>query len=425
MNSEFKIMPKEIETNDYIRFTKEMKKNYKILAPNMLPMHFKLLGKVLKDDGFDIEFLEDDVRDIIEEGLKYSNNDICYPAMIVIGQFISALKSGRYDISKTAVLMTQTGGGCRASNYIHLIRKALENSGFKEVPAIGLSASKIEDHPGINFSPELIIKMFHAIIYGDLLMCLYNQVKPYEIRENDADRVLEDTVEYLKNTFNTKAYLKVDKISKEVINRFNSVKIKKTDKIKVGIVGEIYMKYSRMGNNNLEEFLIKEGAEVVQSGLMDFINYCIIDNIMDYKLYKKNFKRSELAKMLYKIVLKIQRKVNANIEKYSTFRAPTDFEELRKLTEGYISQGVKMGEGWLLVANMLELINIGAKNIVCAQPFGCLPNHICGRGAIRKIVDKNPDANIVVIDYDPSQSVINQENRIKLMLSNAKLNSYL
>lgn len=425
MKNEFKIMPKEIITNDYIKFTKEMKKDYKILAPNMLPIHFKLLGKVLRDDGFNIEFLEDDVSEIIEAGLKYSNNDICYPAMIVIGQFINALKSGKYDINKTAVLMTQTGGGCRASNYIHLIRRALENSGFKDVPSIGLSAAKIEDHPGINFSPEVIIKMFHAIIYGDLLMCLYNQVKPYEITKNNSDDLLDEAVEYLKNTFNSKKYLKVDKVSKEVINKFNSVKIKKTDKIKVGIVGEIYMKYSRMGNNHLEEFLIKEGAEVVQSGLMDFINYCIVDSIMDYKLYKKNFKRSEFAKMIYRLVLKIQRKINSNIKKYSSFRVPTDFEELRKLTDGYISQGVKMGEGWLLVANMIELINIGANNIVCAQPFGCLPNHICGRGAIRKIVDKNPEANIVVIDYDPSQSVINQENRIKLMLSNAKLNSYL
>ena len=301
----------------------------------------------------------------------------------------------------------------------------MENSGFKDVPSIGLSAAKIEDHPGINFSPEVIIKMFHAIIYGDLLMCLYNQVKPYEITKNNSDDLLDEAVEYLKNTFNSKKYLKVDKVSKEVINKFNSVKIKKTDKIKVGIVGEIYMKYSRMGNNHLEEFLIKEGAEVVQSGLMDFINYCIVDSIMDYKLYKKNFKRSEFAKMIYRLVLKIQRKINSNIKKYSSFRVPTDFEELRKLTDGYISQGVKMGEGWLLVANMIELINIGANNIVCAQPFGCLPNHICGRGAIRKIVDKNPEANIVVIDYDPSQSVINQENRIKLMLSNAKLNSYL
>jgi predicted nucleotide-binding protein (sugar kinase/HSP70/actin superfamily) len=425
MNSNFKIIPKEVITNDYIKFTKEMKKDYKILAPNMLPVHFKLLEKVLKDDGFNIEFLEDDVNEIIEAGLKYSNNDICYPAMIVIGQFISALRSGKYDLNKTAVLMTQTGGGCRASNYIHLIRRALENSGYKDIPAIGLSTSKIENHPGIDFSTNTILKMVHGVLYGDLVICLYNQVKPYEVNKNEADKILAESIDYLKSVLDESKYLKVEKVSKIVIEKFNKVKINKIGKIKVGIVGEIYMKYSRMGNNHLEDFLIKEGAEVVQSGLMEFINYCIVDSIMDYKLYKRNFKKAALAEAAYKLVLKLQRKINSNIKKYSSFRVPTDFEELKKLADGYIGHGVKMGEGWLLVANMIELIKIGANNIICAEPFGCLPNHICGRGAIRKIVDKNPSANIVVIDYDPSQSQINQENRIKLMLSNAKLNSYL
>lgn len=411
--------------NEYKIFTKEMKKNYKILVPNMLPIHFKVLKKILKDYGFDIEFLEDDVSDIIEDGLKYSNNDICYPAMIVIGQFISALKSGKYDTSKTALLMTQTGGGCRASNYIHLIRKALENSGFSDVPAIGLSVSGIEKHPGLKFGPSIILKLFCAVIYGDLIMCLYNKVKPYEINKGEADTVLENMIDYLNNNFSNFHYLKVNKISKTIVKAFDNVKINKTDKIKVGIVGEIYMKYSRMGNNHLEEFLINEDCEVVQSGLMDFMNYCILNSIIDYKLYKKGFIKSKVALIGYKIILKIQRKINKVIKENSKFEPPTDFEKVRKMADGYIGYGVKMGEGWLLVANMLELIHSGTNNIICAEPFGCLPNHIVGRGAIRKIVDKHPNANIVVIDYDPSQSKINQENRIKLMLSNARLNIYL
>lgn len=410
---------------DYKIFTKEMKKNYKILVPNMLPIHFKVLDKILKDYGFDIEFLEDDVTDIIDDGLKYSNNDICYPAMIVIGQFISALKSGKYDINKTALLMTQTGGGCRASNYIHLIRKALENSGFSEVPAIGLSVSGIEKHPGLQLSPGLVLKLFYAVIYGDLIMCLYNKVKPYEINDGECDVVLEKMIGYLNNNFSHLSYLKVNKISKTIVKAFDDIKINKTDKIKVGIVGEIYMKYSRMGNNHLEEFLIKEDCEVVQSGLMDFINYCILNSVIDYKLYKKGFVKSKFASLGYKIVLKIQGKINKVIKENSKFEPPTDFEEVRKMPDGYIGYGVKMGEGWLLVANMLELIHSGANNIICAEPFGCLPNHIVGRGAIRKIVDNNPTANIVVIDYDPSQSKINQENRIKLMLSNARINLFL
>lgn len=410
---------------EYKIFTKEMKENYKILVPNMLPIHFKILDKILKDYGFDIEFLEDDVSTIIDAGLKYSNNDICYPAMIVIGQFISELKSGKYDINKTALLMSQTGGGCRASNYIHLIRKALENSGFEEVPAIGLSLTGIEKHPGLKLSPSIILKAVYAVLYGDLIMCLYNKVKPYEINDGETDKTLDEMIEYLNKNFSGIKYMSVSKISKVIIKAFDDIDINKKEKIKVGIVGEIYMKYSRMGNNNLEEFLVKEDAEVVQSGLMDFVNYCILNSIIDYKLYKRGFIKSKFAKVAYKFILRLQRKINSNIEKYSKFEAPTDFEEVRKMADGYIGYGVKMGEGWLLVANMIELIKIGANNIICAEPFGCLPNHIVGRGAIRKILEKNPNANIVVIDYDPSQSQINQENRIKLMLSNAKLNVYL
>ncbi|WP_250454712.1 2-hydroxyacyl-CoA dehydratase [Clostridium tertium] len=410
---------------EYKIFTKEMKENYKILVPNMLPIHFKILDKILKDYGFNIEFLEDDVSTIIDAGLKYSNNDICYPAMIVIGQFISALKSGKYDINKTALLMSQTGGGCRASNYIHLIRKALENSGFEEVPAIGLSLTGIEKHPGLKLSPSIILKAVYAVLYGDLIMCLYNKVKPYEINDGETDKILDEMIEYLNKNFSGIKYMNVSKISKIIIKAFDDIDINKKEKIKVGIVGEIYMKYSRMGNNHLEEFLVKEDAEVVQSGLMDFVNYCILNSIIDYKLYKRGFIKSKFAKVAYKFILRLQRKINSNIEKCSKFESPTDFEEVRKMADGYIGYGVKMGEGWLLVANMIELINIGANNIICAEPFGCLPNHIVGRGAIRKILEKNPNANIVVIDYDPSQSQINQENRIKLMLSNAKLNVYL
>lgn len=412
-------------SSSYKVFTMEMKKNYKILAPNMLPIHFKILDKILNDYGFNIEFLEDDVSSIIEEGLKYSNNDICYPAMIVIGQFISALKSGKYDINNTALLMTQTGGGCRASNYIHLIRKALENSGFSEVPAIGLSLSGIEKHPGLKLGPHVIVKFFYAAIYGDLIMYLYNKVKPYEINKGECDNTLEKIVDKLNENFSSFSYLKISKISKEIVKAFDKIKVNNDNKIKVGIVGEIYMKYSRMGNNHLEDFLVKEDAEVVQSGLMDFVNYCILNSITDYKLYKKGFFKSKGAYLAYKYILRLQRKVNIVIQENSRFHGPTDFDEVRKMADGYIGYGVKMGEGWLLVANMIELISSGVNNIICAQPFGCLPNHIVGRGAIRKIVDKNPNANIVVIDYDPSQSKINQENRIKLMLSNAKLNIYL
>ncbi|GAB6170229.1 2-hydroxyacyl-CoA dehydratase [Clostridium carnis] len=412
-------------TVDYIKFTKEMKKSYKILAPNMLPIHFSILEDILKNKGYNIEFLEDDIKDIIDYGLKYTNNDICYPALIVIGQFIHALESGKYDKSKVAFLMSQTGGGCRASNYIHLIRKALKNSGNENIPCIGLSVANIESHPGIKFNFNTILEILYCMIYGDLIMNLYNQCKPYEVIENESDKTLEYCITIIKEKFKSKKFLNYKKNFKEIILIFNNIKRHKLIKTKVGIVGEIYMKYSRIGNNNLEKFLLGEGVEVVQSGVMDFVNYCIVNSIIDYNLYGINKTKSKLAKIIYKYIHHIQNICNELIKRYSNFNTTNDFNNNIKLVEGYIGYGVKMGEGWLLIANILDLIENGVENIVCAQPFGCLPNHIVGRGSIRKILENHPNTNIVVVDYDPSQSKVNQENRIKLMLANGKLKEYL
>lgn len=402
-------------------FTKEMKKTHTILAPAMLPIHFEIIGSALREEGYKIEFLEGEKEKIVHLGLKFANNDICYPAMIVIGQFIEALKSGKYDVNKVALLMTQTGGGCRASNYIYLIRKALKSSGYGNIPVIGLSASGIENHPGFKLNPKLIIKLIYGAYYGDLIMNLYNQCKPYEIENCNSEIVVKENIKYVSNNLNKWRFLRLNKISKHIVNEFSKIERNNIEKIKVGIVGEIYMKYSSIGNNKLEEFLINENAEVVMSGVCDFLLYCMYNPIVDNKLYGMKKIISKFSFIGYKYLCYIQSKGIKIVRKISKFRPPTEFEKVCKIVDGYISHGVKMGEGWLLTGEMLELIDSGVNNIVCAQPFGCLANHVVGRGMTRRIINKNPKANIVVIDYDPSETAVNQENRIKLMLANAKL----
>lgn len=407
--------------NNYIPFTREMKKNYTILAPNMLPMHFKLMLQVLKNDGYKIDLLETQGPQIAEKGLKYVHNDTCYPAILVIGQFIDAIQSGKYDPHKVALILFQTGGGCRASNYIFLLRKALEKAGFGYVPVISFSLMGLEKHPGFRLTVPVFRKMLFSILYGDLLMSLVNQCKPYEINAGESERLAEHLAEELANNMETHGISlnKVKKNCDEILEAFAKIPVILSAKIKVGIVGEIYVKYSPLGNNNLSQFLVNEGAEVAVPGLLDFCLYTAYDMIMDYKLYKRGKFTYPLVKIAYKFLLSIQKQLIDQINRQGRFKAPTPFEHTVSLVKDYIGVGCKMGEGWLLPAEMLELSDTGIKNIVCAQPFGCLPNHICGKGMMKPIKDKNPDMNIIAIDYDAGATHVNQQNRIKLMLSNA------
>lgn len=416
----------EIGNNkEFAVFTKEMKKTHTILAPTMLPIHFKLLSGIMKKYGYKLEFFEGDTSSAIEEGLKSVHNDICYPAMIVIGQLMEALKSGKYDPDKTALIISQTGGGCRASNYIHLLRKALRENNLEHVPVISLNASGLEKHEGFKMYPGLLIKCIYALYYGDLLMYMYNQCKSYEINKGETDKVLDKWINILNDKFKNLSYLKIRELYKDIILDFSKLELEKTEKVKVGIVGEIYLKYSPLGNNDLEKFLREDNAEVVMSGVTDFFMYCLSNSEIDYKLYGMKKVSSKITKIGCSYLEHLQNIMIDSIKKYSKFRAPAPFKELKNSVEEYIGRGVKMGEGWLMTAEMLELINSGVNNIVCAQPFGCLPNHIVGKGMIRGIMEKHPEANIVVVDYDPSSTKVNQENRIKLMLANAKLSEYL
>lgn len=408
--------------SSYIPFTKDMKRDYKILVPEMLPMHFKLIGEYLKSLGYDVELLSSHGKHIAETGLKYVHNDTCYPAILVIGQFIDALNSGKYDVHKVALIYFQTGGGCRASNYISLLRKALEKAGYGFVPVISISINGLEKHPGLKLTPKIAIKLFYCIFYGDLLLSLKNQVAPYEIEKGAAENLANTVTEEIGASIGKMklSFKGVEKKCGEIVERFKKIPIEKTEKVKVGVVGEIYVKFSALGNNGLEKLLLSEDAEPVVPGLMDFFIYTVYAKITDCKLFGLGKKLYPVFVIMYKFLLDKQRRFIDVVKNDGTFDYPSTFNETVKLVDGYIDTGVKMGEGWLLTAEMLELKERGVKNIVCAQPFGCLPNHICGKGMMKPLKDRNPDMNIVAVDYDAGASKVNQDNRIKLMLSIAR-----
>ncbi len=404
-----------------VEFTKEMKKTHTILVPMMLPIHFKIIEQVLIQYGYHVKVLETDGRRIVDEGLKNVHNDTCYPALLVIGQMIDALKSGEYDPDKTALMITQTGGGCRASNYIYLLRKALKQSGFGNVPVISINFANLTGKSGFALTPSLLTRLLYAILYGDLMLWLSNQCKPYEKTKGDTDRMIDKWVKELCRQLSSVSFIRTGTNYRRMAEDFASIPRVKANKPRVGIVGEIYMKYAPLGNNHLEDFLIAEGAEPVVSGVLDFLMYCLKNNVVDVDLYGQKRGRKRICNAALAIVQHWQNKMIKAVKRYSDFRAPTPFSELVSLVDGFIGMGTKMGEGWLLTAEMLELIHSGVNNIVSAQPFGCLPNHIIAKGMSRKVKDKYPQANIVAVDYDPSATPINQENRLKLMLANAKL----
>lgn len=407
---------------EYAVFTEEMKKDYKILVPTMLPIHFEMLIGILRKYGYDAELLKTDHEGIKEYGLKYVHNDTCYPAQVVIGQLIDAIENGGYDKDKVALMITQTGGGCRASNYISLLRKALSSAGYGHIPVISINFSGL-DESALKMNAPMVIRFMYALMFGDLIMCLKNQCIPYEVNKGETEKV---SLEYVNEIISilTKDKLNKKQIKKEyvkIIDAFKGIKLDKSDeKLKVGVVGEIFVKFSPLGNNYLEKLLVENDGEVVMGGLLDFCLYCIYNNIMDKKLYGMGRGRALIYRLVYLYALAKQRFLIKVIKKNSDFIPPSYFRNTVKAVKDYISLGVKMGEGWLLTAEMLELIHMGVKSIVCTQPFGCLPNHIVGKGMIKIIKENNPDVNIVPIDYDASASKVNQENRIKLMMASSR-----
>lgn len=403
-----------------------MKKDYTILVPGMLPIHFQLLTPVFAKSGYKLEVLKNEGDQVREEGLAHVHNDTCYPALLVIGQMIDALKSGKYDMDHVALAITQTAGGCRASNYLSLLRKALAMEGWEHIPCLSANASGLEKDSSVQFTIPLILRVLYGALYGDALMWLKNQVKPYELEKGATDRAVDRFIEELIPLFDKGSYKQSKRIYKRMLEMFKSIPQDRSQKkIRIGIVGEIYMKYSPLGNQHLEDYLIEEGFEPVLSGAMDFALYCVENSIIDYEYYHMHEKSHYIYNIVKDIIMRMQKTFRDAVIKDGTFIAPDDFAEVIENGKEFINPGVKMGEGWLLTSEVISLIKSGVTNVISAQPFGCLPNHIVAKGMVRKIKDKYPKANIVAIDYDPSASKVNQENRIRLMLANAKLSEQM
>ncbi len=404
-------------------FTREMKEEYTLLMPQMLPVHFGMMKKLLECEGYKVDMLTTNHRGIVDEGLKYVHNDTCYPALLVIGQLIDAVKHGGYDPHKVGLLITQTGGGCRASNYIHLLRKALEKADMAYIPVVSVNLSGLEKNPGFSLTLPFVRKAVYAMMYGDIIVNVANQVRPYEVTAGDADAMIDHWSQKLVDGFQAGKGMSRRQMRANfdaICADFAAIPVAGEPKIRVGVVGEIYVKFAPLGNNNLEKFLLSEGVEPVVPGLTDFIIFKIYNRVADVNLYGGLWLKKFGCQVFMRYIEACQRDMIQALEYSGRFRAPGTFQDLHRMVQGYLGDGNKMGEGWLLTAEMLELIHSGTGNIVCTQPFGCLPNHIVGKGMIRKLKDDYPDSNIVAIDYDPGATPINQENRIKLMLANAK-----
>lgn len=418
---ERKIVPSNINK---IEFTKEMKKNYTILCPQMSPIHFDLLEPAFRTCGFNIEVMNREDRKAVDVGLKFVNNDACYPSLIVVGQIMDALLSGKYDLDRTAVIMTQTGGGCRASNYVGFIRRALEKAGMPQVPVISLSAQGLEKNSGFKITPKLLFKALQAVVYGDLFMRVLYRMRPYEAVKGSANELHEKwkkiCIESLSKPGINKGEFK--KNIKGIVQDFDNLPITDEVKPRVGIVGEILVKFLPAANNHLVDLLEKEGAEAVMPDLLDFLLYCFYN--ANFKAENLGHKKStaRLTNMGIWFLEEFRKPLTTELSKSKHFTPPSHIEELAKLASPITSIGNQTGEGWFLTGEMLELIHSGVPNIVCTQPFACLPNHIVGKGVIKELRREHPEANIVAVDYDPGASEVNQLNRIKLMLATAQKN---
>ena len=409
---------------DHAVFTRQMREaGYTILVPNMLEFHFSLIERVLRLNGYNAVLLKNNGPNVMAEGLKYVHNDTCVPALLVIGQFLDALHSGEYDVHKTALIITQTGGGCRASNYIFLLRKALKKAGLEFVPVISVNLSGLERAPGFRITVPLIRQLVASLIYGDCIMCLSNQTRPYEFHNGDTDALIEKWNDALVDQYNLGKGLSRKEMRENlsaIAVDFDAIPRSHEKKTRVGIVGEIYVKYSSLGNNGLEAFLRTQDCEYMLPGIMAFILFKIDNRIEDIHLYGGSLMKLWFCKAFLRYVQSMESILIDVIKAHPSFVPPSPYRHIKSLVNGVIGHGSKMGEGWLLTAEMLELAENGYQNIVCAQPFGCLPNHINGKGMIRRLTEVHPGINIVPIDYDLSATKVNQENRIRLMLAVAR-----
>lgn len=421
-HQERKIMPTNLNR---VIFTEEMRKDYTILCPQMSPIHFDLLEPAFRSCGYNFEVLDNDNRHSVDIGLKYVNNDACYPSLCVVGQIMDALLSGKYDLHKVAVVITQTGGGCRATNYIGFIRRALEKAGMEYIPVVSINMGGIETNPGFKLDANLLTRAAFGAIFGDIFMrCVYH-MRPYEKEPGSVNAIHQKWIKKCQDFLSTKKlpnYFTFRKMCREIVEDFDRIPITDEKKPRVGIVGEILVKFAPAANNHLVELLESEGAEAVVPDLLDFMLYCFYNQI--YKAEHLGTKKStaKIAKMGIWAVEKIRGAATDALKKSKNFTPPSSIYDLVSYAEPIVSIGNQTGEGWFLTGEMVELIHEGVNNIVCTQPFGCLPNHVVGKGVIKELRRRYPQSNVVAIDYDPGASEVNQLNRIKLMLSTAQKN---
>ena len=411
------------DKNGRLLFTKEMKKEYTVLVPDMLPIHFNIMRNIFLNEGYKVALLDNAGERVKQLGLKYTHNDICYPALLVTGQFLDALTSGEYDPHKVALIIMQTGGGCRASNYIHIIRKALQRAGFSYVPVISFNLSGTESNPGFSLTVPIIRRMLAGVIYGDMIMLLSNQTRPYELEKGKTDQLVHLWIDHISKQFREAKGYSLGEMRKnfhEIIRSFSLIPRHKEKKVRVGIVGEIYVKYASFANNGLEKFLAEQDCEVMVPGLLGFLMFKVDARIQDYLIYGGSRIKYTVATQLLHYLEKIERVFMEEVDKCADFLQLSAYQDTKPPMKDIIGLGNRMGEGWFLPAEMVELIVHGYENIICTQPFGCLPTHICGKGMVHKIKDLYPDSNIVPVDYDPGATRVNQENRIKLMLAVAR-----
>ena len=408
--------------NNRVLFTEEMRKNYTLLCPQMSPIHFDILEPAFSACGYNFVVMQNDNRHAIDMGLKYVNNDACYPSLWVVGQIMDELHSGKYDLNRTAVIMSQTGGGCRATNYVGFIRRALKKAGMEQIPVVSLTLSKLEANPGFHINAEMLQRAAYGAIFGDVFMrCVY-RMRPYEKVKGSVNACHEKWKKVAIDFVTSKhmSYSKFQKLCREIVEDFDKIELTDEVKPRVGVVGEILVKFAPAANNHLVELLESEGAEAVVPDLIDFMLYCFYNQIYKAKELGTSKKTALLMRGAIWLIEKLRAGATKAFKKSVHFDPPTSIYELVKYAEPIVSIGNQTGEGWFLTGEMVELIHEGATNIVCTQPFGCLPNHVVGKGVIKQMRHMYPGCNIVAIDYDPGASEVNQLNRIKLMLSTAQ-----
>ncbi|WP_446423812.1 acyl-CoA dehydratase activase-related protein [Mailhella sp.] len=402
-------------------FTEEMRKTHTILIPQMSPLHFQFLPTMLRACGYKAELLESVAKEAVEEGLRHVNNDVCYPAITVIGQLLHALQSGKYDRGKVAVILSQTGGGCRATNYIGFLHKALRECGLDDIPVISFNLSDLNRNPGFRVNRAMLLRSVLALFCGDALMRMLYRTRPYEVEKGSADALAARWASLLNTDIHDGAVMSTYRHIRQAVQEFDELPLREGPRRpQVGLVGEILLKYHPDANNNAVKVVEAEGGEAVMPDFTDFILYGLYDEVYRWKHFSGSFRKAAFSAFLLRAMLVLRLPLRRALSRSRRFEPPVAFRKLREMVNGVVSLGQQTGEGWLLTAEMMELLHSRIRNILCMQPFGCLPNHITGKGVIKELKRRFPEANIAAVDYDPGASEVNQINRIKLMMAVAR-----